>query len=217
MRPKEFDTMTSQELVGELLQIVGFVCVQPRKHARGTWCASPEVSLPPDQARIKELIQDYVVTTDNFLKMIMIAVKAEARIPIILMGETGCGKTSLVRVLAKILGVQFHTLCFHPGVSTDEILEFVETHSAAAEQSGLETWLFLDKINTSQNLGILQSLIVNREIPKLSRALSPKLVPLSACNTYCKKSSTASAALSVRSIAKVHFHADLVYSVDSSS
>ncbi|ETN99389.1 hypothetical protein RFI_38091, partial [Reticulomyxa filosa] len=43
---------------------------------------------------------NYVLTLDNFLKMIAICMKIRTDTPIILMGETGCGKTSLIKFLA---------------------------------------------------------------------------------------------------------------------
>ena len=43
------------------------------------------------------LNNDYVVTTDNFLKMCIIYLKIQSRVPVVIMGETGCGKTSLIR------------------------------------------------------------------------------------------------------------------------
>ena len=46
---------------------------------------------------------DYVITTDNFRKMILILYRIIANIPVILMGETGCGKTALIKKLNKLL------------------------------------------------------------------------------------------------------------------
>ena len=42
------------------------------------------------------LEQDYVITTDNFLKMNVIFLRVQSKVPVIIMGETGCGKTSLI-------------------------------------------------------------------------------------------------------------------------
>jgi len=46
---------------------------------------------------------DYVITTDNFRKMILILYRIIANIPVILMGETGCGKTALIKKLNQLL------------------------------------------------------------------------------------------------------------------
>ena len=42
------------------------------------------------------------------------------------MGETGCGKTSLIRHLAKLLSVNFKCLNVHAGTSAEDIMAFVE-------------------------------------------------------------------------------------------
>ena len=41
--------------------------------------------------------QSYVLTADNVLKMVLVIQRVRAGIPVIVMGETGCGKTSLIR------------------------------------------------------------------------------------------------------------------------
>ena len=45
----------------------------------------------------------YVITIDNFRKMILILYRILANIPVILMGETGCGKTALIKKLNQLL------------------------------------------------------------------------------------------------------------------
>ena len=51
--------------------------------------------------KLKEIIDkdEYVITNDNFRKMVLIIYRIVANIPVILMGETGCGKTSLIKKL----------------------------------------------------------------------------------------------------------------------
>jgi hypothetical protein len=39
----------------------------------------------------------YVMTPDNLLKMALIGKHVECGLPVVLMGDTGCGKTSLLR------------------------------------------------------------------------------------------------------------------------
>lgn len=51
----------------------------------------------------KQVIDDpnYALTADNFLKMMLIYIRFKAKIPIVLMGETGVGKTALIRFLVR--------------------------------------------------------------------------------------------------------------------
>ena len=52
---------------------------------------------------LEEITGDYVLTADNFVKMVLILLRIRSRIPVIMMGETGCGKTSLIRKLSEML------------------------------------------------------------------------------------------------------------------
>ena len=52
---------------------------------------------------LKEKITKIKINGDNFLKMALIFLRIESNIPIILMGETGIGKTSLIELLKEIM------------------------------------------------------------------------------------------------------------------
>ena len=52
---------------------------------------------------LEETTENYVFTPDNFIKMIFILMRIKADIPVIMMGETGCGKTSLIRKLSELM------------------------------------------------------------------------------------------------------------------
>ena len=51
---------------------------------------------------LKEIVGNYVFTADNFLKIVLILLRIRANIPIVMMGETGCGKTLLIRKLSEL-------------------------------------------------------------------------------------------------------------------
>ena len=52
---------------------------------------------------IEEITKNYIFTPDNFIKIILILLRIRANIPVIMMGETGCGKTLLIRKLSELL------------------------------------------------------------------------------------------------------------------
>jgi len=52
---------------------------------------------------LEEIAGNYVITADNFVKMVLILLKIRAKNPVIMMGETGCGKTLLIRKLSEML------------------------------------------------------------------------------------------------------------------
>ena len=45
----------------------------------------------------------YIITNDSFIKIILILYRIAANIPVILMRETGCGKTDLIKKLNQLL------------------------------------------------------------------------------------------------------------------
>ena len=56
-----------------------------------------------DLLDIIEKDNNYVITNDNFKKMALLLYRIIANVPVIIMGDTGCGKTSLINVLNQIL------------------------------------------------------------------------------------------------------------------
>ena len=49
---------------------------------------------------IEEIVRENVFTADNFIKIILILLRIREYISIIIMGKTGCGKTSLIKKLS---------------------------------------------------------------------------------------------------------------------
>ena len=56
---------------------------------------------------------NYVFTTDNFIKLIL------------MMGETICGKTSLIRIISKLKGNNMEILNIRAGMSNKYIINYV--------------------------------------------------------------------------------------------
>jgi len=78
---------------------------------------------------LMEMTNNYVITVDNFIKMCLILIRIRANVPIIMMGETGCGKTSLIRKLSEL---QNNGECLlvidniHAGHTNEDIIKFLE-------------------------------------------------------------------------------------------
>ena len=62
--------------------------------------------------------------------MILILLRIRADIPVIMMGETGCGKTSLIKMLSRLLNngseKNMKVLNIHAGTSDNDIVNFIE-------------------------------------------------------------------------------------------
>ena len=50
-----------------------------------------------------EILGTYVYTPDNFIKVVLILMRVRVGVPVILMGETGCGKTTLIEMASKLI------------------------------------------------------------------------------------------------------------------
>ncbi|ETO06596.1 hypothetical protein RFI_30799 [Reticulomyxa filosa] len=133
----------------------------------------------------------YVLTYDNILKMIAIYLRIQSDTPVILMGETGCGKTSLIKCLAKVASVPLQAIDVHSGFGRQELRNMIQKclqKCKEAEQRGeskIEQWIFLDEINTSPDIGWFNELVCNRTVDGVQIAREIKII--AACNPYRKR------------------------------
>jgi hypothetical protein len=158
---KDWTKVTHQEAVQLVHQVEGGELLKRKDHLQGP--------------------KDYVVTVDNLLKLMSIQQRLRFGLPVILMGETGCGKTALVKFLASTLDFQLFTLDVHGGITDDQIIQFMDHSSSRAnEQRG--ALVFFDEINAANCMAIFKSIIVDR-------VYGNKVVPanvriISCCNPY---------------------------------
>ena len=90
---------------------------------------------------IDEMVGDYVFTADNFIKMILILLRIRENIPIIMMGETGCGKTSLIRKLSGLINngkSKIKILDIHAGIIDQDIFDFLYHKEMDADKNIIE-------------------------------------------------------------------------------
>ena len=103
---------------------------------------------------INRILTEYALTPDNFIKMILIYNRINADIPVILMGETGCGKTSLIKILANIifkgyLNSNLKILNIHSGIEDKEIINFIDQLIKDAEvENNAKLTSALDEFNS---------------------------------------------------------------------
>jgi hypothetical protein len=130
--------------------------------------------------------QDYILTADNFLKMLLIIIRARCNVPIVIMGETGCGKTSLVRFLAtEIMQEGFEVINFHAGIKEQHIIEKMQEIVQRADILKVtenKIWVFLDEINTCDCLGLITELICHKTMK--GTKIPENIIFIAACNPY---------------------------------
>jgi hypothetical protein len=82
------------------------------------------VGLQDLQRRVRTF-NTFVLTIDNVFKMLAVYFRLEAGMPVVIMGETGCGKTYSIQYLATVLAYPFFKLDVHGGLETQDIINFM--------------------------------------------------------------------------------------------
>ena len=136
-------------------------------------------------------IDNYVITEDNYKKMVLLIYRIKANVPVIIMGETGCGKTSLIKKLSQILnnGQELvNIINIHPGINDEEIIKKMREMNVDAKSEknkGKELWVFFDEINTCLSLSLLTEIFINRTFN--GEKLEDNIRLIGACNPYRKR------------------------------
>ncbi|CAG8622490.1 10298_t:CDS:2, partial [Gigaspora margarita] len=130
----------------------------------------------------------YALSADNIIKMALILLRARANVPVVVMGETGCGKSSLIGFLAKISWTRLRKKA-----DNDEL------------------WLFFDEINTCNHIGLLANLIAHRTLQ--GKLVHPNIRLFSACNPYRKRVKAQSQAGIKTRVRRYEEQSNLVYQV----
>ena len=123
---------------------------------------------PPDP----EFDPFYVLTIDNLKKMLAIHMRFRCNIPVIIMGETGCGKTRLISFMCKIqannLKIQnMVILKIHGETTKQDIISGYRNALKLAKENvthHVDTILFFDEANTSHKIGLIKEILCDRRI-----------------------------------------------------
>jgi len=137
---------------------------------------------------LKKDSDNYVITEDNYKKMVLLIYRIQADVPVIIMGETGCGKTSLITKLSQLLNngkKMVHIIKIHPGINDEDISKEMIKANKLAKNVNAEYWVFFDEINTCFSLTLLTEIFINRTFK--GEKLEKNIRLIGACNPYRPK------------------------------
>ncbi|XP_056014152.1 E3 ubiquitin-protein ligase rnf213-alpha-like isoform X2 [Ostrea edulis] len=142
----------------------------------------------------------YELTTDNVKKILAIYMRFRCDIPVIIMGETGCGKTRLIKFMCQLqcpIGVEVQNMILmkvHGGTRRCDIKKKVEEAERVAQENTanygqrLYTVLFFDEANTTEAIGLIKEIMCDRSMEGEPLRLCQTLKIVAACNPYRKHS-----------------------------
>ncbi|XP_019856423.1 PREDICTED: uncharacterized protein LOC109584956 [Amphimedon queenslandica] len=143
---------------------------------------------------IKSPDETYVLTQDNLTKIMAIQTRFRCQIPVVLMGETGCGKTHLIRFMCKFATYNkpmknMFILKVHGGTTEEDVIQCVnEAETAALEnrKHKIDTVVFFDEANTSDVISLIKEIMCDGRCR--GKLVPPFLKFVAACNPYRKHS-----------------------------
>ncbi|XP_052086034.1 E3 ubiquitin-protein ligase RNF213-like [Mytilus californianus] len=141
----------------------------------------------------------YELTTDNVKKILAIYMRFRCRIPVIIMGETGCGKTRLIKFMCSLQqppGVEVKNMILmkvHGGTKACDIIRKVKqaekiTARNSKQHINMDTVLFFDEANTTEAIGVIKEIMCDKTLGGKPMELHQRLKMVAACNPYRKHS-----------------------------
>ncbi|KAH3727158.1 hypothetical protein DPMN_053084, partial [Dreissena polymorpha] len=140
----------------------------------------------------------YELTTDNVKKIMAIYMRLRCDIPVVIMGETGCGKTRLVKFMCALQcppDVEIKNMILmkvHGGTTKEDIKRNVHFAEDIAKQnveeygSNIYTILFFDEANATEAIGLIKEIMCDKSICGEPIKLCQNLKMIAACNPYRK-------------------------------
>uniref|UniRef100_A0A3Q4I5J3 RING-type E3 ubiquitin transferase n=1 Tax=Neolamprologus brichardi TaxID=32507 RepID=A0A3Q4I5J3_NEOBR len=139
--------------------------------------------------------ETYELTTDNILKMMAIHMRFRCGIPVIIMGETGCGKTRLIKFMCELRrcgapAENMKLVKIHGGTTSEIIYEKVKEAETLArtnkENHDLDSVLFFDEANTTEAVNSIKEILCDNSVQGEELGSNTGLYIIAACNPYRK-------------------------------
>ena len=84
--------------------------------------------------------------------------------PVIIIGETGVGKTAIITYLKDVLNIMCEIRNIHEGISDENIISYIdEAESYCRDNEDKLYILFFDEVNTNVNVsGLMKEILIDR-------------------------------------------------------
>ncbi|XP_072245329.1 E3 ubiquitin-protein ligase rnf213-alpha-like [Leuresthes tenuis] len=139
--------------------------------------------------------ETYELTTDNILKMMAIHMRFRCGIPVIIMGETGCGKTRLVKFMCELRrcgapAENMKLVKVHGGTTSEIIHDKVKEAETLAmtnkKNHKFDSVLFFDEANTTEAISSIKEILCDNSVQGQQLESQTGLQIIAACNPYRK-------------------------------
>ncbi|XP_077330445.1 E3 ubiquitin-protein ligase RNF213-like isoform X2 [Lithobates pipiens] len=138
--------------------------------------------------------ETYELTMDNMLKILAIKMRFRCGIPVVIMGETGCGKTRLIKFLCHLCKGFVDTenmklVKVHGGTTAETIYQKILEAQEIAQinkAEGCETVLFFDEANTTEAISSIKEALCDHTVEGVPLQEDSGLHIIAACNPYRK-------------------------------
>lgn len=137
-----------------------------------------------DEARWRALVctdgdlSAFCMSSSICVRLILLHALRSLACPVVLLGETGCSKTALIRAYALLRGEALSVLDVHPAVRELDVVRFVD--------SAKTPLVFIDEVNSAHVAALVKCAAVDRRVVGAhtsgDAALAPGTTVMAACN-----------------------------------
>ena len=140
----------------------------------------------------KGVEEGFVITEENNLKIALVLVKAMVGVPIVIMGESGCGKTYFTKYVASCIKKdEIRIITLHAGIKEEDLLVFLKECIAQALKfktinNDKKLWILFDEFNTSPLQSIVAEIMQDKVCsvdPEIGM-IPDNLVIVACCNPF---------------------------------
>ncbi|EAR87839.2 hypothetical protein TTHERM_00006030 (macronuclear) [Tetrahymena thermophila SB210] len=169
---------------------------------------------------LRQLAKRIIIQKDNFFKIAMIFMRIRANSPVIIMGQSGIGKSILIELMSVIMEAQFKIMIVHAGITEQDVAKLIEECIEISQINDQKVVIFFDEVNTNKLVsGLFKEIIVDRHI--YGEPIPTNVIPIAAINPYKLKSEQQKKMIDIqihggikRDMVKKIKNTDLEYSVE---